>query len=190
MKNNKNILLVLDKSGSMEKRRDTTISDYNEYISGLAEVEVNVSLFTFSSKVEKMEDARQPLSRGTYKPAGNTALFDAVARAIYSIPEGETSLVVILSDGEENMSRYQKGEGLKTLIADKKLAGWEFIFMGCEENCIKDATTLNIPFYNNNVGSSWSRTPDWIPGKFVVGHEVYCATQNYLSGTPVEPAKQ
>jgi hypothetical protein len=189
MKNNKNILLVLDKSGSMEKRRDTTISDYNEYISGLVGVEVNISLFTFSSSVEKMEDARESLSRETYKPAGNTALYDAIAHAIYSVPQGETGLVVILSDGEENMSRYQKGEGLKNLIADKKLAGWEFIFMGCEENCIKDAATLNIPFYGN-MSSSWSKTPDWVPGKFVVGHEVYCGTQNYLHGLPVEPAKQ
>jgi hypothetical protein len=180
MKSNKNILLVLDKSGSMEKRRDSTISEHNEYLSGLVDVEVNLSLFTFSSKVEKVEDARQPLSRETYKPAGNTALFDAVARAIYSVPEGETALVVVLSDGEENMSRYQKGEGLKTLIADKKLAGWEFIFMGCEEACIKDATTLQIPYFWN-TNTSRSHTPDWAPGKMIKGHEVYCATMNYVS---------
>lgn len=185
MKNNKNILLVLDKSGSMEKRRDSTISDYNEYLSGLTETEVNISLFMFSSKVEKMEDARQPLSRETYVPGGNTALFDAVARAIYSVPEDETALVVILSDGEENMSRYQKGTGLAALIADKKLVGWQFIFMGCEEVCIKDATALALPFYAN-LTSSWQPAPDWVPGKFIKGHEVYCATMNYVA----TPAKQ
>lgn len=180
MKSNKNVVLVLDKSGSMEKRRDTTINDYNEYISGLGETDAKISFFTFNSKVEKMEDARQPLSRETYVPAGNTALFDAVAKAIYSVPEGETALIVILSDGEENMSKYQKGTGLATLIADKKLEGWQFIFMGCEEVCIKDAATLSVPFYAN-LNTSWVKPAGYTPGKFIRGHEVYCATHNYLA---------
>lgn len=178
---NKNILVVLDKSGSMEKRRDSTISSYNEYVGSLKDVVVNISLFTFNASVQKIGCDRELLSRETYVPSGNTALFDAIAKAIYSVPEGETGLVVIISDGEENASRYQNGVGLASLIADKKLVGWQFLFMGCEDSCIKDANTLRANYAPFSV-STFNYTPGWKPGKFIKGHEVYCATQNYMNG--------
>lgn len=183
MKNNKNIMLILDKSGSMSKRRDRTISDYNEYISSIPVENVNLALFTFNSKVQRAEDAREFLSTATYVPSGNTALFDAVAKAIYSVPEGETALVVILSDGEENFSRYQKGTGLATLIADKKKDGWEFLFVGCEDVCIKDADILNLQ-YTSYIPTIWTKPLDetWQIGSSPLQrHKAYCMTMNYLN---------
>ena len=55
------------------------------------------------------------------------------------------TLVVIITDGEENSSRFYDYEDVRHMIEREKLKyGWEFIFLGANMNAIEAAGHLDI----------------------------------------------
>jgi len=70
-----------------------------------------------------------------YTPGGNTALFDAVAKAVrvadhQKKPEDRV-LCVIITDGEENSSRETTKEQVQRLISVRQTEqGWTFAYLG------------------------------------------------------------
>jgi len=80
------------------------------------------------------------LRESTYVPAGNTALFDAIARAVHdgvdyhsrpSVMVPDKTIVAIMTDGEENASIEYRDAGAvkKAIKRARKRHGWKFIFL-------------------------------------------------------------
>jgi hypothetical protein len=146
------VLLVTDKSGSMDHLASDVIGGYNGYLQSLQDDEeagYRVTSVTFSSSYsredtgydvlcvsEKPEDAPR-LDTTNYRPAGGTALLDAIGRTITDfeaktkLAEGDRVLLVVQTDGHENSSREYKREGVAKMITDREAGGqWSAIFMG------------------------------------------------------------
>ena len=117
------VLFLLDKSGSMEERLEDTIGGFNSFIRNLHEnsPEAIVSLYTFSDRC-KCEYSRVPvgevkfMSRDSYVPSGNTALFDSIGKVLRDAGDSAEGLLVILTDGYENASRKYTKKHIKDLI--------------------------------------------------------------------------
>ena len=94
------------------------------------------------------------LTQEEYTPNGLTALYDAIgetlerlrSRCLYArkrnIPN--KTLVFIMTDGKENASRRFDGKTIKTMIENKKEAGWEFVFLAANIDAEETARDIGI----------------------------------------------
>lgn len=136
---------ILDKSGSMEVVRDTTISGVNEYIQTLKKdenIDYTFSLTMFDTEVvrpvvDKPLAGLEPLTKSEYVPNGGTALYDAVCRTIKQAQDSvaDKVITVIMTDGEENSSREYDQNDMRDLI--KRLEGkgnWTFVYLGANQD--------------------------------------------------------
>ncbi|MBN1569777.1 MAG: VWA domain-containing protein [Acidobacteria bacterium] len=115
--------IVFDISGSMGYGRNIRIG--KSWLANLLRSifiearhpEDEFSLITFNNKVnlvkaftDKSNEVENALS--PTKPGGSTALYDAVYRALDHIKEGKNDkkAIVLITDGEENSSRYKWSE--------------------------------------------------------------------------------
>jgi len=148
------LLLVLDRSGSMENLRSRTISDVNELIGKYRETpDTYMSLVQFDHEYEpnyihKASSEVQLLTPETYAPRGSTALYDAICRTIdeagvyfKSMPENQRQnlkvVLAVFTDGYENASKQFKSEDVKKRLEHQKNTyGWEFVFMGANEQAV------------------------------------------------------
>lgn len=158
------ILFIIDKSGSMSDKEtvDSIIEGFNRVIKEQkaipGKVTVSTILFnwwsTFLHNRVPLEDVKEMTSRD-YLPTGGTALLDAVGTGINRIftrqqetPENqrpEKTLVVIMTDGQENSSYQFKRSTVKrmiTLLQEKR--NWEFIYFGANVNHFAEAKDLGI----------------------------------------------
>lgn len=148
------IFVILDRSGSMECCRSDTIGGFNSFVRQQKELKADNAFLSFyqfdndysiiyeNKKIEEVE----PLTDATFVPRGGTALLDAIGRTVNGITanDGENVIVVIITDGEENSSREFNKTTVNQLIGQKKEKGWEFIFLGANQDAIKEAAVLGI----------------------------------------------
>lgn len=177
------IALVLDRSGSMgddpanPNRRQETIDGYNNQIREIRananSQEIFVNLFTFNHDVfehlinqpaDKLEEA----TLESYQPDGWTAWYDGMSHAIDTLIEQGADdpdcafLVIVISDGQNNRSKYATAASLNSKIAECKATGrWTFTFMGCDETYIKEVAKSvgldmgNVALWSNkNAGDT------------------------------------
>jgi len=97
----------------------------------------------------------QQLSRETFQPRGSTPLFDAIgavltrttmrvdARATANLP-AEEQLVVLFTDGEENVSRTFTAIAIRALIKAKEDLGWSFMFLGANQDAFASGERLGV----------------------------------------------
>jgi uncharacterized protein YegL len=161
-RNRTRVYVVQDKSGSMDIRREATISGFNEYINQLDEKlsgDVRISLIQFDTSInEKFIDRPlvdvDDLTPEDFVPGGMTALYDAVGRAISKASSrhapDEKTLVVIMTDGGENSSREYKLDQILSKIEDKRAAGWDFVFLGAGEESWNTGQSLGFVGANFN----------------------------------------
>jgi len=83
--------LILDRSGSMEKHRDTTITAVNDYVANLKAdqtTQADLWLTTFDTEsIDLVWNERHAydvpmLNRDTYVPRGGTPLYDAIGGVV------------------------------------------------------------------------------------------------------------
>lgn len=137
--------LVIDESTSMQRLTDATINGINELLDATQPGDLT-SAFTFATwpnvpafvACERDQLPRCGTDDFLYIPYGSTALYDAVGDAIEGTqlwidrhPDTPVRpLICVWTDGEENTSRRHTLAGLNEMIAAKKQAGWEFLFVG------------------------------------------------------------
>lgn len=144
------IVLIVDKSGSMQKLTKDTIGGFNAYLDGLEGTpKVSAMLFDTSFKVlfkEKTPKQATRLDSKNYIAGGNTALYDAVGKTIEELnfPEGDKVLCVITTDGEENSSTEYNAEKIKTVVGEVQEKGWDFMYIGADLNAWKGAGAMGI----------------------------------------------
>lgn len=126
-------IFVLDSSSSMAQGVRSTIEGFNSQRQDIlnSEKDTGKTYVTFISfATEVMLKAKQvkpsklePLTTETYSPSGSTALHDAIGSAIEhaltlkNIHGKDTGVLIsVLTDGEENVSRYISSSALGEVI--------------------------------------------------------------------------
>lgn len=85
-----------------------------------------------------------------YRPNGTTALLDAIGLSITQVEnqisrDGDTAIIVILTDGYENASRFYSLVQIKNLIKSKEESGkFTFSFLGATLDAVDIAEQMNI----------------------------------------------
>ncbi len=162
------IALILDRSGSMESIRQSTIEAFNSFLrdqqSAPGETRFSLTLFDteFETRHSSVPISTIPnLNTDTYLPGGSTALLDAIGETIdnlgaklAALPEAERPghvTVAILTDGEENSSRrftwHQVADRIKH---QTEKYSWEFLFLGAGPDAIATAGRMNIHAGNSS----------------------------------------
>jgi uncharacterized protein YegL len=142
-------VFVLDRSGSMEVCRKDTIDGYNAFVDAQKDQGGTMTLVLFDHEItpiyENVPIAEvTPLNHETFEPRGSTALLDAIGHVLkMNHPHG--TIVIVLTDGEENSSVAYTPSHIKDLIEMReKNDGWSFVYLGANQDVITTATNLGI----------------------------------------------
>ena len=164
---------IVDKSGSMSDCIPATINGYNEQVSMIKNLEVEfpeqditIGLSTFNNHVEhkyfmQMSGMALEMNTRNYMPNGGTALYDAIGTSIEKLEEYRTVsaeqlqttvVVVILTDGYENGSRFYNLSQIKSKIQSLESTGnWTFSFIGATLDSADIAEQMSIKRSNSIV---------------------------------------
>ncbi|MBM4467247.1 MAG: VWA domain-containing protein [Chloroflexi bacterium] len=168
------VSFILDETGSMQVVKGPTISGFNEYVQSLRQEDnaddVRFMLTKFNSeKIELVHDSVKLsdvalLDDASYSPNYLTPLYDVIGKTIKAISDdGCNVLFVIQTDGQENYSKEFTREAIFTVIAEKKKAGWTFVFLGADQDAWDVGMQLgldkgNVMSYNSAETKAMFRT--------------------------------
>ena len=153
------ITFILDESGSMHPIERAARKGFNAYREEQIAHggETWWTLTTFNQKVRTRYSAlpgrRVPKLGADYSPSGSTALYDAIGASIMKTRAHLSKLgtnrpadviVVILTDGMENASGEWTPEQVFELITESEAAGWQFIFLGANQDSWEVSRGLGI----------------------------------------------
>ena len=156
------ITIILDRSGSMERIAEETITGFNKFLSDQRRLpgEMTLTLVQFNQQIEVTLDAQpigeaRPLDGRRYRPNGCTALLDAIGNSIdrtgarlRKMAERDRPskvVVVILTDGLENASRaYSREQVFGMIRHQREKYSWEFVFLGANQDAIQEAAKFGI----------------------------------------------
>ena len=151
------LIFILDRSGSMTGMQREVVSGFNEMVSRqkeLGDTRVTAVLFNQETRPlwESLPAEECLLTQTDFRPAGTTALLDAVGHTlshtqarIDDLPEKPQAVVmVIVTDGLENASREYTHPQVQALIRDRQAAGWEFVFLAANLDARAEADRLGI----------------------------------------------
>lgn len=162
------VLFCLDRSGSMESVRASTISSFNEQLQTIrsnAEKggESFVHFVTFGNDTATVEYVgKSPkevpmLTAETYAPNGSTPMYDGVGLGLDTLlgfdrPGGNKAfLVIVLSDGEENASkRYRASEIAERVRSLERTGRWAFSYIGANQDLGKVERDLGLAKGSSN----------------------------------------
>ena len=178
------INVILDESGSMYETRRDTVGGFNTWLKDRKTEESEdptisqiLTLTKFNTLPTTIYSA-QPimevpsLDDGSYRPGGNTALFDAVANSIRLtdplVGVDDRVLVLIITDGEENSSRETSRKQITEIIKERESRGnYTFVYLGAKiedwaKDLIRAASTRTTMDSSdpNAIKSSWRGLSD------------------------------
>ena len=156
------LVMILDRSGSMGGLESDTIGGFNSMIEKQKkeEGEAYVSVVLFDDRSQVLYDRvdiqkGEPMNDKQYDVRGCTALLDAVGSAIHHIGNvhkyareedvPEKTIMIITTDGMENASRLYTYDKVKRMIErQKERYHWEFMFLGANIDAVKEAGRFGI----------------------------------------------
>ena len=152
------LVLVLDKSGSMYGLEKDTIGGYNSMIDKEKDLDVDTKVTTvlFNNNIDVVTDRADinsiaKMTDKDYRVGGTTALLDAVGSTIAKVSDtpGITDkdhkvVFVIITDGLENASKEYSKATIQNMISDKKAQGWDFVFLGANIDAASEAKDIGI----------------------------------------------
>lgn len=156
MKTTWDILVILDRSGSMMDARTDHEGGLRSFVADQQQLEgdVTFTLVQFDSvnPCEVVYDYVPIATVGaiTLTPRGGTPLLDAIGKATAHLEARQVqpvdhTLVLVITDGHENNSR----EWTKARVKDRVLAlearGWTFLFLGANIDSFAEAVALGMP---------------------------------------------
>lgn len=141
-----NDFILLDRSQSMDALWGEALSSVNAYVEKLAQesVETTVTLAVFDLDGGKLafDIVRDKVAPKDWKavdnsdatPRGMTPLSDAVGRIVSLAKAGNSdkTVIVIMTDGEENASKELSVSAAKKLLDDCRAKGWQVVFLGAD----------------------------------------------------------
>jgi uncharacterized protein YegL len=155
------IVVVLDKSGSMGSTKDDVVGGFNRFLDEQkklpGECTMTMVFFDTTYEIKSACPVRdiQPLDDKTYRPGGMTALLDAVGKAVTETGNRLAALeetqrpdkviVVVITDGQENFSREHTLQIVREMLEHQQSKySWKFIFLGADIDSFGDAAKLGI----------------------------------------------
>ena len=191
---------LLDRSGSMSSLSEDVIGGFNTFVSEQAgeSGSAHLTLVQFDSDgpFDIVHDAVHisdisPLTTDIYQPRGLTPLLDAIGDLITHADQRfktrsqedrptEDQLIVIFSDGMENASSRYNRASVTELIRERQEAGWEFVFMGANQDSYLEAG--RIGFSDESV-SNFAATATGTSAAF---QSISRATTEYREKTRIE----
>lgn len=196
MKTNTHIAVVLDRSGSMASMKNEIIGGFNGFLDDQKQVEgtATMTLVQFDNEIDRLADFKplaeiEQLTDKTYVPRGCTRLYDAIGLTVNSVKEAiskaaekpDKVLVVILTDGMENASQEYNTDGIRDLLEERQKEGWEFSFIGANQDAILTAKGIGIQNLAANI--TFAATPE---GAGNVMRSMSMATSAYRCSAPNE----
>lgn len=151
------IIVIADRSGSMDMVRDDAIGGFNAFLEQQKEQpgEAVFALILFDHEYlvavadQPLQDV-EPLTRKTYVPRGKTALFDAVGRTIgdatISADDYSNTIVAILTDGKENDSKEIKELAVVREIVKtaREESGFAVFFISADVDAFEDGIAMGV----------------------------------------------
>lgn len=153
MSNTLFVTLVVDCSGSMGTIAPAMNSAISEALGALENESRTVILdvWQFADTVRHTIKGASPhtvVGQALVVPRGMTALNDAIGWALVDlddrVSDGDQVRVLIVTDGLENSSREWTTEGVKTLVEQRKVAGWDIAYMGANVDVATETATRGI----------------------------------------------
>lgn len=153
------LVLVIDKSGSMEGLESDTIGGFNAMIEKEKKLDaaVHVTTVLFNDETELLYDRKdirtiKPMTEEEYMVGGTTALLDAVGNTILKVShtpdirrQGTKVIFVIITDGLENASEEFTTAKVKKMISDRQEKdGWDFIYLGANIDAEEEAEAIGV----------------------------------------------
>lgn len=162
-------LIILDKSGSMGRIRTAAYEGCNEVLNGIRAAAVDhaddqeqfVSLLLFDTRsmpyIHKCTPAADAcnLKEEDYQPCAGTPLLDAMGMSLTDLEveinkyDDAVGMVTVITDGYENASKEYTYSMIQDLVGRLKHKGWNFAFMGANQDINKVCADLNI-----NIGNA------------------------------------
>ena len=185
MANHTEIVIILDKSGSMQSIRESVVIGINNLIEEVQKEpgEGYWTLVQFDDPVsargageefphvifENKPDKELPkLEMADFRPRGNTALIDALCitlnkmkKCYFEAPEEKRPriMVVIVTDGEENRSTQFKTDDFRLLSAEVQTKlGWQFMYLGANQDVFRETEKYGIQASMNYAGLALGST--------------------------------
>ncbi len=153
------IVLIVDRSGSMHSIRTDAEGGINSFIEEQKKVpgDATLTLVQFDTQYEVIHENKPIADVSKYKlvPGGGTALLDAIGKTITSHKkriENTTEpnrpgkiIYVIVTDGDENSSQnYNKSQINELITARRDADSWEFIFLAANQDAMQEAQSIGI----------------------------------------------
>jgi len=151
------LLLILDRSGSMEDIRHSMIEGMNTLLRDQAAAPglLTVDVLHFDDRMRFTHKFSDPSNVFIeIEPRGGTALNDAIAYGItdlrariQALPEHarpQQVEVVIVTDGLENASTEFGTSQIRELIEQQRSLGWEFTFLGADQDATLEGGAVGI----------------------------------------------
>lgn len=158
------IVVILDRTGSMEIVREDTIGGFNRFLRDQRKEpgDATMTLVQFDSQdaYEVLADFSplaevNELTAATYIPRAMTPLLDAIGRGINDIgakldatPEDERPekvIFVILTDGLENASKeFSRTKVLEMIRRQQDEYQWKFVYIGANQDAIQEGAAIGI----------------------------------------------
>lgn len=159
------IVVVLDRSGSMESVKSDAIGGFNAFVEEqrLVPGEAKLTLVKFDHEYELAYESVplsmvERLNENTFIPRGMTALLDAMGKSIgytkekiVSMPKWKRPdkvLIAVLTDGHENDSKEFNKKQVFDLVDKVQEEGWEILFLGADKSSIDEAASYGIKLCN------------------------------------------
>ncbi|MGH3985927.1 MAG: hypothetical protein ACRDTZ_01235 [Pseudonocardiaceae bacterium] len=157
------VMLLVDRSGSMEEIREAAEGGINEFINSQRNTtgRRTIRIAQFDSPEHPDETVcpstdPKDIPRFVLEPRGMTALLDAIGRSIaefgaelYNLTEDQrpgTVIFAIMTDGLENASREFTWPLIKArLERAQQEDGWQVLYLGANQDAIAVGHKLGVP---------------------------------------------
>lgn len=147
------VAVILDRSGSMASIQSDMEGALNTFVKEQQSLGIPVD-FTFVQFDDDYDviydgvDIESVTEQLTLRPRGSTALLDAMGRTITrlrdKVSEGSRVVVAVITDGYENASREWTRRRVFDLVTAQRNAGWEFTFLGANQDAIETGEGLGV----------------------------------------------
>ena len=166
------IFILLDRSGSMGSKHgfwDEAVASVNTYVEELLKQGVDpqsrltMAVFDYYSglQFDVLRNATpitawRSLTPGEVLPRGGTPLLDALMRIVTAAEANNNpkTVVVCMTDGEENQSTEFKAPQVKTALDRIRANGWQVVFLGADFDAIEQAVAVGV-----GAGQTMSTAP-------------------------------
>jgi Mg-chelatase subunit ChlD len=152
------LVLVIDRSGSMESIREDMEGGIKSLLNEQAKEKGTclVTLAQFDDQYELLAEGVPVSELLPYRliPRGTTALLDAIGRTISDVrtrvealdpPERPGHIIfAVITDGMENASREWSRLQLMDSVKARMDEGWHFTFLGANQDAIREGGSMGV----------------------------------------------